>query len=257
MKLLIRGLSPPASLILIIVSIDTRTPAFDYKRLVKAITTRDHSYKLLMWISDAIDRGLIQPSQAAHHSGVPGAAAEWLRTNYLQIPEDLRPPENEIDEFAAFFSTYLISSFDVIQKPGTKGKGPTARFGCRCELCMRIINAPHLQTKKLYARDKRRADFLMTECLAHLAHENGMDLNERQATQIITDQLTRRPAAYIAYGHWLIQRLAGKSDGPAVLALWRLIAWDSRGGMRREFTLELADFKQAEDRLLMAIKDAK
>src|SRR5262245_40590860 len=128
-----------------------------------------------MWISDAIDKGLIQPSRAAHHSGGPDAATEWLRLNYVHIPKELSPPKEAINEFAAFFSTYLTSSFDVIEKPGTKGEGPTPPLGCRCELCVRIINAPHLQAKKLYKRDKRRADFLMTECLTQLARENGLN----------------------------------------------------------------------------------
>ena len=149
---------------------------------------------------------------------------------------------------------FRSSSFDVIEKPGTKGEGPTPRFGCRCELCLRIVNAPHLRTKKLYARDKRRADFLMTECLIQLARENGLDIDERRAIQLVTDPTTRRCAAYLAYGHWLVRRLAGESDGPAVLALWRLIAWDARGGMRHGFTLQLDDFKQAEDQLLAALR---
>lgn len=234
----------------------TRKPAFDYKRLAKAIATRDHSYKLLMWITDAIDRGLIQPSRAAHHSGGPDAATEWLRSNYHHIPEELRPPQNEIDEFAAFFSTYLTSSFDVIEKPGTRGEGPTPTW-CRCELCMRIVNAPHLRAKKLYARDKRRADFLMAECTAELARANALDIDDELTSQLVTDHKTRRCSAYIAYGHWLIRRLSGESDGPAILALWRLIAWDPRGGMRPGFTLQLNDFKVAENKLLSVIRNAK
>ena len=110
--------------------------AFDYRRLAIALATRDRSYNLLMWISNAIDKGLILPSRAAHHSGGPEAATEWLRANYKIIPEDLRPSENAIDEFAAFFSTYLTSSFDVIQKPGTKGTGPIPQFACTCDLCV-------------------------------------------------------------------------------------------------------------------------
>lgn len=209
-----------------------------------------------MWIADAINKGLIQPSRAAHHSDGPDAATEWLRSNYRHIPEDLRPPENEIDEFAAFFSTYLTSSFNVIEKPGTKGEGPTPT-GCRCELCMRIVNAPHLKAKKLYARDKRRADLLMSECVAELAKENAIHINEELTTQLVTDDKTRRYTAYITYGHWLIRRLSGESDGPAILALWRLIAWDPRGGMRHGFTLELGDFKVAERELISAIQNAK
>ncbi len=164
---------------------------------------------------------------------------------------------DEIEEFAAFFSTYLTTSFDVVEKPGRKGVGALPLFGCRCELCIRIINASHLRPKKLYERDKRRADFLMVECLLHLAHENGINISEEFATHVVKDQSTRRSAAYVAYGYWLIQRLAGESDGPAILGLWRLISWDTRGGMRRGFTLEIDDFKLAEDELLGAIKDRK
>lgn len=228
---------------------------FDYERLAVAISTRDSSYKLLMWITDAIDKGLIQPSRAARHSGGPHAAREWLHSNYYHIPESLRPPKNEIDEFAAFFSTYLTSSFDVSEKPGTKGAGPTPPPSeCRCDVCMRIINAPHLQAKKLYARDKQRADFLMIECLTQLAEANGLGLHEPLAKRIVTDQTTRRSAAYLAYGHWLIRRLTGESDGPAILALWRIIAWDPRGGMRPEFSLQLDDFKFAEESLLAVMR---
>ncbi|WP_146394246.1 hypothetical protein [Allorhodopirellula solitaria] len=173
---------------------NTRTSAFDDKRLAKAIATRDQSYKLLMWITNAIDRGHIQPSRGAHHSGGPDAATQWLRSNYYHIPEELRPPKDEVNEFAAFFSTYLTSSFDVIEGGGTRGEGP-APMGCRCELCMRIVNAPHLQAKKLYARDKRRANWLMAECVSKLAKRNALDIDDELAMQLVTDGKTRRYAA--------------------------------------------------------------
>ena len=96
---------------------------------------------------------------------------------------------------------------------------------------MRIVNASHLQAKKLSTSDKRRADLLMAECLMQFARDNAYDLDERRADQIVSDPATRRSAAYLAYAHWLIRRLSGETDGPAILALWRLIAWDPRGGM--------------------------
>ncbi|MEM8670956.1 MAG: hypothetical protein AAGG48_25735 [Planctomycetota bacterium] len=207
-----------------------------------------------MWISDAIDRNVIQPSRAAHHSGGPQAAIEWLRSNYYAIPDPLRPPKKDIDEFAAFFSTYLTSSFDVIEKPGTKGEGSVLPFGCRCELCMRIVNAPHLQAKKLYTPDKKRADYLMMEQVIALADESGLEIGDSTAMHIVKDPATRRHAAYIAYGHWLVLRLKGETDGPAVLALWRLIAWDPRGGMRPGFQLKIDDFQVAEKEVRSAIK---
>lgn len=97
----------------------------------------------------------------------------------------------------------------------------------------------------------------MIECLLQLAAEKGLRIDEQSATKIVTNQQTRRAAAYVAYGHWLILRLQGKSDGPGVLALWRLIAWDPRGGMRRGFTLQIDDFKTAEKTLISAIQDSK
>jgi len=208
-----------------------------------------------MWISDAIDKGHIQPSRAANHSRGPAAATEWLRTNYYNIPEELRPHEADINDFAAFFSTYLTSSFDVIEKPGTKGEGPTPMF-CRCELCMRIVNAPHLRAKKLYTRDKRRAVTLMRQQLVEFAAQNAIELRDDLSDQILKNPETKRSAAFLAYGHWLIRRLSGDSDGPAILALWRLIAWDPRGGIRRDFKLKLNDFKMAEKHLMATIKRA-
>ena len=80
-----------------------------------------------------------------------------------------------------------------------------------------------------------------------MARECGTEINEQQAMQIVTGPSTRGSAAYITYGRWFILRLSGESDGPGILALWRLIAWDPRGGMRRDFTLELDDFKLAEE----------
>jgi hypothetical protein len=225
--------------------------------LAKAISTRELSYRLLLWISDAIGNGEIFPTRVAHHSSGPAAATEWLRSNYCYIPPELRPPERDLVEFAAFFSTYLTSSFDVVEKPGTKGEGPTPRFGCRCELCMRIVNAPHLQAKKLYSADKLRADELMVECVRQLATDNSLTIDEQVAMQLVKDEKTRRAAAFVTYAHWLILRLAGQSDGPAVLALWRLIAWNPQGGMRRGFTLRLEDFPSAERTLLAAIRNVK
>jgi len=231
-----------------------KTAAFNLIQLSKAIAIRDQSYQLLMWISDAIDNQLIPPSQAERHSGGPDAATQWLMSNFHGIPTHLLPSRNNIPEFAAFFSTYLTSSFDVVEVPGTKGVGPSR---CPCEVCVRMMNAPHLQTKKLYARDKRRADVLMAESLGELANANSLRLTEQQAQQLVTHQHTRRQAAYVAYGKSLIERLSGDSDGPAVLAIWRLIAWDPRGGMRPNFTLDVNDFKAAEDELLSAIRALK
>jgi hypothetical protein len=208
---------------------------------------------LLLWFSEAIAKGNIPLAHACHHVSDVEAAKYWIRNFGLVIPVELQPATNELDEFAAFFSTYLTSSFDVVAKPGTRGEGPIS--SCACEICARIVRAPHLQAKKLAAHDKQRANFLMTEYLLALAQEHGIGLADHQAEQVVLDPTTRRACAYVSYGDWLIRRLQGESDGPAVLALWRLIAWDPRGGQIRGFKLRIADFMQAERQLLMALLD--
>lgn len=217
----------------------------------QAIRIRDQSYQLLLWISEAIDAGQIAASRAANHSGGPAAAADWIRNFGFVIPEHLRPADSELTEFAAFFSTFLTSSFDVVAKPGTRGAGPAG--GCTCEVCMRIVNAPYLQAKKLSAGDKRRADLLMEEWLLEFAREQAVELDPATAERMVKEHSLRRAIAYLTYGHWLIKRLYGESDGPAILALWRLIAWDPRGGAIRGFELQVADFVRAERSVLIAL----
>jgi hypothetical protein len=228
-------------------------PPLNIQRLELALSIRDRSYRLLLWFSKAIDSGAITLAAATHHGGGPEPAKYWLHNFAFVIPAEFQPAASELDEFAAFFSTYLTSSFHIVAKPGTRGVGP---FGERaCDVCIRIINASHLQAKKLDAHDKQRANFLMIESLLALAQEHGISLDPQQAELIVHNQPTRRDCAYLSYGDWLIRRLKGESDGPAVLALWRLIAWDPRGGQIRGFKLRIADFMRAERQLLMALLD--
>jgi hypothetical protein len=224
------------------------------QRLKLALSIRDRSYNLLLWLSEAIDEGLVPLAAAVHHASAPEAAEFWLRHFELLIPVDLQPAASERREFAAFLSTYLTSSFDLVARPGKRGAGRIT--SCACDVCARIINAPHLQAKKLAAHDKQRANFLMTESLLALALEHGISLHAQQAEQMVQDPLSRRACGYLSYGDWLIRRLKGESDGPAVLALWRLIAWDPRGGQIRGFKLRIADFMQAERQLLMSLMDS-
>lgn len=216
--------------------------------------TRDRSYKLLLWISDAIARGIIDGSRVEKHSLDCNVTAVWLISNYDRIPSDLRPAKEQMREFAAFFSTYLTTSFDVIQRPGTRGRGSIPRGGCHCVLCVRLVNLPHLQTKKVHSRDKRAADLLMVDAIIRLASQQRRNVDIQLANQLVNDSRTRRAAAYVAYGDSLIERLEGNSDGPAVLALWRIIAWKSRGSMRRGFRLAVDDFRDAEQTLIAAIQ---
>jgi hypothetical protein len=55
-------------------------------------------------------------------------------------------------------------------------------------------------------------------------------------------------ARYPAYGHWLL-RPDGDTNGTAVLALWREIAWERTGSPNKNFRLQYKDFVDAEESL--------
>jgi hypothetical protein len=205
-----------------------------------------------LWLSKTLDEGRIAPSRAANHSGGPEAATEWLQTFSAIIPAEIRPSATELPEFAAFFSTFLISSFDVVEKPGQRAENYQGSF-CKCPYCLRMTNAPYLQAKKLTAGDKRRADLLMADSLTELAKANGIELAADVAHAMVRDKNFRKSCAYITYGVWLIRRLRGEADGPALLALWRIIAWLPSGGMIQGFHLQVQDFAAAEKHLLRAL----
>jgi hypothetical protein len=219
----------------------------DRERLSLAISIQSQSHKLLQWVGKSIASGQVPIMRAQHHSDDPEAAYEWLQHDRLLLPDAVRPGEANLREFANFFRTYLVTSYDVIAQPGTRLQ---SSFGCYCSLCARIVNANHLRPKKLTPADKRRAAELMSERVAELSREQNFAVSPNRCVALVDDPTTRRLAAFSAYGKWLINRLSGQTDGPAVLALWREIAWAPAGSPIRGFTLRLKDFEQAE--LLLA-----
>jgi hypothetical protein len=221
-------------------------------RLRLAIKIQGQSYQLLQWIGKAIEEGKVPVARAENHSNSPDAAFDWIEQSRYILPPKLRPAEAHTREFANFFWTYVTTSFDVVANPGKRLQ--PGDCGCMCPLCARITNAPHLQPKKLTKADKLRADELMVERASALANEEGLNARRERIWAIVHDVTTRRFAAFSTYGHWLIQRLAGQTDGAAVLALWREIAWSRAGSPIQGFSLQFDDFELAERALLEAFR---
>lgn len=222
-------------------------------RLSHALSVHATSYRLLKWMADAIGKGFIPVWRAHGYGSSNEAATEWISANYHSLPADARPEPERLPEFARFFSTYLITSFDVIQEPGTR---LISECGCGCELCARLVAASHLQPKRVDKRDKARAEKLMRQRLMDLAAEHGVGLDADQAEVLAARPEHRRNAAYSAYGDWLIRRLDGKSDGASILVLWRLIAWKPTGSPIPGFKVEARDFTAAETALLAGMSPA-
>lgn len=222
-------------------------------RLALAIDIHSQSYQLLRWVAEAVRRGFIPATRAHEYADTGDAALDWMREHYLNFPERLRPDRRHLREFANFFGTYLTSSFDILEQPGMR---LDSRCGCYCPMCARLVNAPHLRPKKLKRKDKERAGRLMVDRVAALAREEGIAATDTAIDAIVCGDQTRRPAAYSAYGHWLIRRLEGDSDGTAVLALWREIAWKRTGSPIPKFRLRYEDFVEAEEVVVRVLRVA-
>ena len=209
--------------------------------LSHAIEIQQKSYRLLRWVAEAIDDGLIPAHCATRHAEGSDAVVEWVRRYHNLFPGDVQVDSKDVDTLARFFWTYVVTSFDVVAERGSRGAFGTT--GCTCELCVRLVDASHLKTKKLTAFDKRRAATLMTARAVTLGAEHGIVIEEPTATSYLNDPALRRAMAYSAYGESLLERLEGATDGPAILALWREIAW-------KAFHLDVADFAASEQQVL-------
>ncbi len=91
---------------------------FDREELVRAIILQEKSYSLLKWIADAVTRGFIRFSTAHKYTSFPKAASAWHLEHYLNIPQDTRIEQEDLEEFCLFFTTYLENSFNLDPDPG-------------------------------------------------------------------------------------------------------------------------------------------
>jgi hypothetical protein len=222
-------------------------------RLTLAIDIHSQSYQLLRWVAEAVRKGFIPATHAHEYANACDAAFDWIDEHYLNFPPATRPDRRHLREFANFFGTYITSSFDIVEQPGTR---LASRCGCYCPLCAHIVNAPNLQPKKLSKRDKDRAIDLMADRVAALACEEGIEVKAQHVTTVVQGDETRRPSAYSTYGYWLIRRLEGDTAGKSVLGLWREIAWNRTGSPIKGFKLRYKDFLDAEESLVDALQTA-
>jgi hypothetical protein len=47
-------------------------------------------------------------------------AEEWIEEHYLNIPDNTRPSQKDIKRFSNIFSSYLVTSFDLVEDPGKR-----------------------------------------------------------------------------------------------------------------------------------------
>jgi hypothetical protein len=220
-------------------------------KLDEAVEIGDRAYRLLIWLNGAVESGFVSLEHAGCYVGDQEAAEGWLAKHFHDFPEDARPLARtgpQLRRYANYFSTYLRSSFDLHEVPGTRLE--FGRYGYCCESCGYRVPKPHLQPKKLGRRDKERARHLKASLLERLAREAEISLQPGGIEQLLRNGEASKRAALAAYGVELSRRLEGRASGPASLALWREFAWSPKGSPIKGFKLEARAIKAATEEAL-------
>ena len=221
--------------------------------ILQAVELHRRSYKLLRWLSTAIDKGVVGFARAHDYMDEAAAAEDWIKEHYASLPASCRPATDQVAPFAKFFATYLTTSFDLIEQPGQELK---SGCGCFCPLCAYLTAAPHLKTKKVTRRDKERARKIKLNALEQLALEHNAHMDRERAEKLLDSPETASEISLLAYGRQLVERTHGRSHGPAVLALWREIAWEKTGAPKKDYQLEPEAILRAEQSLVARIVGA-
>jgi len=220
--------------------------------LTRLIDMQHRSYLLLKWMAKAVSEGFVNVEAAHNHATLPEAAEAWILRHYLNIPGDTRPVREDLPAFAAFFSTYLTNSFDLITEPGKQLYSPGGH--CFCPWCSWLIDAPNLKPKKLTATDKRIAQRMRISALLALASEHHISARKDQIEASLHDRQVFEDASLLAYAYDLPQRERGIANGAGVLALWRGFAWNESGSPKQKFQLKPELIIGAETRLVTLLQ---
>ena len=219
----------------------------------RAVNLHRKSYNLLRWLTTAVTKGVIRFDRAHDYLDEAEAAKDWIERHYLNLPPDCRPETEELESFAKFFATYLTTSFDLIKEPGQQRY---SECGCSCPMCSYLVGASHLQPKKVYRRDRVRARKLKIYALQQLAFKCDTRLDQKKAEEFIDSPTSAMEVSLIAYGQQLVARTRGSSEGPAVLVLWREIAWD-KTAPKKNFQLEVDNILSAQESLAKRLGNAQ
>ena len=226
---------------------------FSQSEMSRLVDLQQRSYRLFKWLAQAVSDGFIHFQTAHSYSTLSEAAEAWILGHYMNLPDDARPPREELSEFCAILSTYLTNSFDLISSPGKQLYSPDAH--CFCPMCSWLVEAPNLKTKRLDSDDKRRAQKMRIRAFVSIATTHGINVRQEQLEEALKNRKVFEDASLVAYGNDLLQRSKGIANGPAVLALWRGFAWTESGSPKQGFRLKGQMILDAEKRLLDLLLD--
>lgn len=224
---------------------------FDSEELERVVSLQQKSYQLLRWVNDALRSGTLNFNKVHEAADVSVAAQEWVGRHFHSIPGEARPDVAELEPFARLFASYLTTSFDLIAQPSTRR---VSSHNCYCAFCSYLAAADHLRVRTPDKKARQRAHQMKDLYLSSLTAEAGVTLPAADRQSLLSDPKAADDLAFAAYGRELLRRSQFASQGEGVLVLWREIAWDEKGKVKKGFTLSAERMLQAEATLAQRLK---
>lgn len=217
---------------------------FELQETTRVVDLQQKSYKLLRWAGDSLQSGTLNFKTVHTALGLSEAAKEWVGRNLASIPREARPDPDDLDTFAHLFASYLETSFDLIPQPGQRLT--SACNGCACRFCSYLVAADHLRVKNPDKKAQQKARQMKELYLSSLAVERELSVSYSDVEKLLADPALTEDISYATYGRELLRRSQFASQGEGILVLWREIAWDARGKIKKGFALSAERILKAE-----------
>lgn len=222
---------------------------FDRKELTRLVGLHDRSYRLFTWLNESLKWSKRSYSSVGKALSFADAAAEWLRKNRQELPDDVRPAAADLDEFSSLFVSYLSTSFEIADN-----RVVSACAGCFC--CGALNLSRHLRVRNPDRKARRVAGELKIIYLRRLAEELELPLIDSDFKEILSGAKESYADISLAtYAQELKRRSQYASQGEGVLVLWREFAWTPKGGLKRKFRLKVEDIMKAEKRVADRLRE--
>ena len=222
---------------------------FDPDELKKLIELHQKSYNLFLWLNKKLKdfrsrskKNTLFDEVHEKVSFYKGCFA-WISRHIGEFPPDARPAKSDIEPFAHLFASYLTTSFFITDKVRVSD-------GCPCPFCTFFYDITAFQVRNPDKKARLNAEKLKARYIETLAREAELT----SVPSNIEDWIPENPElsrdiSLTTYAQELIRRSKFTSQGEAILALWREIAWkDNR--LDKKFKLSTKAIIHAESRIL-------
>lgn len=184
------------------------------QQLVPVLRAQDTAYALLLHLGR---RGIHDPGVLAAESledvRDPERLDGWLGSHSADLPAVLVPEPDDVPMCARLVDSMLVTSFSI-----EEAHDPLTG----------VVLERRLKRRSVGTVNKARVYQLAIRSLQHVLARIGVRLDDTAARHLIYESDTCPDALLLAYAWELRQRALGKSKGPIVHKLWRLLVAHGR-----------------------------